>query len=218
MERHTRRSAMLVVKLLNNLINEVSFDGMKEPYMLPLNPFISQDNIRKIQQFITNLVTLDDSKGEDFSFPVSRGLVAEEVADQAPNHLTHLRTSLEVIKKSALSHVSQLSGSHPAVQTLGTRQPHLSLFLTTATPHTHPITRVCAHVCCPSSITCAMQAPKPRRKARGEPRIAPALCLSAFFFFERARGSPASLYLPLLRQSPWDLYHCVRQQSCCHCV
>lgn len=121
MERHTRRSAMLVVKLLNNLINEVSFDGMKEPYMLPLNPFISQDNIRKIQQFITNLVTLDESRGEDFSFPVSRGLAAEEVADQAPNHLTHLRTSLEVIKKSALSHVSQLSGSHPAVQTLGTQ-------------------------------------------------------------------------------------------------
>jgi hypothetical protein len=120
MERHTRRSAMLVVKLLNNLINEVSFDGMKEPYMLPLNPFISQDNIRKIQQFITNLVTLDEPK-EDFSFPVSRGLVAEEVAEQAPNNLTHLRNSLEVIKKSALSHLSQLSGSHPAVQTLGTQ-------------------------------------------------------------------------------------------------
>lgn len=119
MEPHTRRSAMLVVKLLNNLINEVSFDGLKEAYMLPLNPFISPANILQIQQLITSLITLDEQK-DSISFPLSTGLVADEVAEQAPLHLTAFRNSLEAIKKSALSHLAQLSTAHPAVQSLST--------------------------------------------------------------------------------------------------
>lgn len=110
---------MLVVKLLNNLINEVSFDGLKEAYMVPLNPFISPSNIQQIQQFITNLVTLDDPK-EDFSSPLSRGFIAEEVGEQGPQHLSNFRNSLEAIKKSALAHLNQLSAAHPAVQSLST--------------------------------------------------------------------------------------------------
>jgi len=117
LDRHTRRSAMLVVKLLNNLINEVSFDGLKEAYMLPLNPFISAANLQQIHKFITNLITLDDTTGDSDS-KLARGFVAAEVREQAPSHLTNFRSSLETIKKSALAHLSQLSAVNTAVQSL----------------------------------------------------------------------------------------------------
>jgi len=117
MERHTRRSAMLVVKLLNNLMNEVSFDGMKEAYMLPLNPFISSDNIQKIQKFITDLITLA-KPSDEFNFSISRGLVAEEVVEQAPNHFTQFLASIDVIKKSAIAHLAQLSELNSDIRTL----------------------------------------------------------------------------------------------------
>ncbi len=49
---------MLVVKLLNNLINGVEFDGLKEAYMLPLNSFIGQNNLVLVQKYITDLINL----------------------------------------------------------------------------------------------------------------------------------------------------------------
>lgn len=109
---------MLVVKLLNNLMNEVSFDGMKEAYMLPLNPFISSDNIQKIQKFITDLITLA-KPSDEFNFSISRGLVAEEVVEQAPNHFTQFLASIDVIKKSAIAHLAQLSELNSDIRTLG---------------------------------------------------------------------------------------------------
>jgi neurofibromin 1 len=51
----SRRTLMLITKLLNNLMNNVEF-GEKESYMTSLNAFISPDNLLLVQQFMLELV------------------------------------------------------------------------------------------------------------------------------------------------------------------
>jgi neurofibromin 1 len=50
----TQRTLLLVSKMVNNLMNDVAF-GDKEPFMVQLNGFLSQQNKEAVQRFIQRL-------------------------------------------------------------------------------------------------------------------------------------------------------------------
>lgn len=51
----TRRTLILISKLLQNLSNRIQFDGSKEEYMVSMNPFIEQ-NYAVVEEIFKSLV------------------------------------------------------------------------------------------------------------------------------------------------------------------
>mmetsp|Transcript_15400 Transcript_15400/g.60190 ORF Transcript_15400/g.60190 Transcript_15400/m.60190 type:complete len:615 (+) Transcript_15400:196-2040(+) len=60
-----RRAAVLVSKLLQNLVNGVEADGTKEAYMTTLNGFLGTKNQNKLREFYKSIVSVpDDSEAQ----------------------------------------------------------------------------------------------------------------------------------------------------------
>lgn len=51
----TRRVQLLVTKLIQNLANDVPFDGRKEEHMKAFNAFINESNQRLLQAYVAAL-------------------------------------------------------------------------------------------------------------------------------------------------------------------
>lgn len=109
-----QRTLTLVAKAVYNLMNNITF-GEKEPYMTPMNAFISTYNVNVVQQFMRDLV--DEEKLARVIGHKAR-TSGRTINDMATVQLKSL-TSLNNIKKALLTFLPQLwtaSFTNPELQ------------------------------------------------------------------------------------------------------
>jgi len=66
-----QRCLILISKVMQNIANQVDFDGAKEPYMVPLNEFV-QDHMPRFLAFVASLLGEVTLAAEPTSSPLTR--------------------------------------------------------------------------------------------------------------------------------------------------